>query len=250
MKARLSSAVCGLSVVTLLAVVAFGGTTPAPAQVGPAPENPAAKVEPVGVEPQEPVRDPLDDAARLVEEGRLKEAVVLLERILTMDPTNTRAWEMYFEIALRQAKQHQENGEYGEAVEVLVKAMHALSQWRSILVLGQGADQEAIAKLVSYQEAVQKALDGLCMTVVVKAEELYEAGKGEHWYSNDDEEKFIEALVLLDSHSQRIDLLSTEVRRRHATIWTKCHTELGGNDVETYKLRSALTNGRKPQERG
>ena len=243
MKAKAFSALGGVMVIVLLAVAALGARNPAPAQ-GPSPDRPAPETETAAVEATGPVQKALDDAARLMEQGRFKEAAMYVEWALTKDPANTKAWTTYFELVFKRAEQHQEEEEPGEAVGDLEKALKAVRGWRNVLVRIEGTDPEAIAKLVLAQEAIQDKLDSLAKAVRAKAESLYSEGKGEHWYNNDNEDKFIDALVLLDS--QKVDLLSPRLREAHAAIWTKCSCELGKNRIEEYKKRTAIENGRGP----
>ena len=243
MKAKAFSALGGVMVIVLLAVAALGARNPAPAQ-GPSPDRPAPETETAAVEATGPVQKALDDAARLMEQGCFKEAAMYVEWALTKDPTDTEARAMYLELAFKRAEQHQAKEEPGEAVGALEKALEAVRGWRNVLVRIEGTDPEAIAKLVLAQEAIQDKLDSLAKAVRAKAESLYSEGKGEHWYNNDNEDKFIEALVLLDS--QRVDLLSPRLREAQAAIWTKCFSELGKNDIIKYKILTAQVNGRVP----
>ena len=199
----------------------------------------AAQVEPAAERP-----GGLGEAARLLAEGRHREAAVLVERILNGNPHETRAWELYFQILFGHARELEASGDYVTAVDTLAKAIQAVRAWRGVLVGADKADPDAVLLLVKMRDATQQAIDSMADRVIDKARALYAEGKGESWYNNDDEGKFIEALVLLDS--QRIDLLSADTREAYASIWTRCYAELGTRHRVTTGLESAITHGRHP----
>jgi hypothetical protein len=128
----------------------------------------------------------------------------------------------------------------------LARALEALRLWRQVLIEATDSASCPTSEFVSLQETVHDAIDNLGERVIAIAEGLYCSGKGKHIWNNDDEEKFIEALVNLDS--QRVDLLSSAVRARHAVVWQKCLSELSDAQREDYKRRSAITNGRNPAQ--
>jgi len=243
MKAKVLSVFGGLIMLGVLASLLLCSASSARVEEDPV-EPPTEQQREVDVAPLEPAEDAMPQAARLLAEGRLDEAALVVERALAQDPSDVRSWELYVEIALSRASECESDGDYRGAADALERAHKALAQWRQVLVQGPHATQEAVQKLVGFRTRVQEGLDGLAETVIAEAERLYDEGE-KPWPKGYDKDKFIEALVLLDS--QRVDLLSVHVRKKHAELWTRCYRELGEYHRGIYRLRTALVNGRIPE---
>ena len=76
-----------------------------------------------------------------------------------------------------------------------------------------------------------------------KARNLFNEGKGSHWYRNDDETKFQDALVELMAAFTVIDQLDADTRDQLVKFGTQLKSELNGSEFDAAWQRAGLVNG-------
>jgi len=184
--------------------------------------------------------DAVTVAKQLCQRGCPEEAAKVLEAAVAGDPLDVAALELLVRTRQELAESLSAGGNLSAAGDQLHRALAAARACQDCALSDGTTDMGLLDKIRALRQSSQAAVERHVRLVVRQARGSYYEGKG---IIDDDEEKFIEALVLLDGVKGLLEDVPLELRQSFAEVWWKCYLELGSADIAQYKARTYCANG-------
>jgi hypothetical protein len=187
-----------------------------------------------------PEPDVVVAAKELIDQGLLKDALVMLEGGLSRTPQHIAAMELLVQTRRTLAREHTSQGQIPHASFQLDRAIAQVKYYRQWLLANGISDKDWLNQAQTLSSELLTEIRTHFRTAMQRAEGLYREAKG---FWNDDEELFIQGLIILDGVKGVLKYAPRNLRESYARTWIKLHDELWDSDRAEYDARTQLVNG-------
>ena len=198
-------------------------------------------------------RDASAMAKALVDRGAVADAIELLEVELAARPFNRAALELLVALDRKVAERKRKSGALGVAGGHLGRASDWIAYVRKAELAREQIDMEWLDHLRGLAKEVMVAVEttqadihrrdeSTIRRAIRRARACYQSGRG---FWNDDEDEFVDALLVLDDVKPKLAGVSAGTAKEFAEIWVTLWDELGDSDREKYRVKTHLRNSHR-----